>query len=186
MKQSCWTMRPGSYDQGISAPLSQTGEHEQVDEMRCRQSPLLSGKQRRIIGRLVTAAAAAVLLGPAPALAQLNGQNIKGDMGLKSGSQAPPGTYVAIPLWFYSADAVKDRDGNEILTGNLDAALLRRGAQRRHAEKDSRRQLRLHGRAAVGEQPGTGRGGFRLQSRSGADGHVHPADQAGGICPRSD
>ena len=180
MKQSCWTMRSRCYDQGISAPLSQAGEHEQVDEMRCRQSPLLSGKQRQqIIGRLVTAAAAAVLLGPAPALAQLNGQNIKGDMGLKSGSQAPPGTYVAIPLWFYSADAVKDRDGNEILTGNLDAALLRRRAQRRHAKKILGANYGFIGRAAVGEQPGTGRGGFRLQSRNRVDGHVHPADQPG-------
>jgi hypothetical protein len=59
-----------------------------------------------------------------PALAQLNGQNIKGDVGLKSGSQAPPGVYFAVPLWFYTADAVKDRNGDEILTGNLDAALF--------------------------------------------------------------
>ena len=61
---------------------------------------------------------------PSTSAAQLNGANIKGDVGLKSGSQAPPGAYVAIPLWFYSADAVKDRDGNEILTGSLDAAVF--------------------------------------------------------------
>lgn len=65
-----------------------------------------------------------LLMSPAASFAQLNGQNIKGDAGLKSGSQAPPGAYVAIPLWFYSADAVKDRDGNEVLTGNLDAAVF--------------------------------------------------------------
>jgi hypothetical protein len=59
-----------------------------------------------------------------PVRAQLNGQNIKGDVGLKSGSQAPPGIYIAIPLWFYSADAVKGREGNEILTGNLDSAIF--------------------------------------------------------------
>ena len=29
-----------------------------------------------------------------------------------------------MPLWFYTADAVKDRNGNEILTGNLDAAVF--------------------------------------------------------------
>lgn len=68
--------------------------------------------------------AAMCVLGSAPALAQLNGQNIKGDAGLKSGSQAPPGTYVAIPLWFYTADAVKGREGNELLTGNLDSAVF--------------------------------------------------------------
>ena len=61
---------------------------------------------------------------PAPAAAQLNGDTIKGDVGLKAGSQAPPGVYIAVPLWFYTADAVKNRDGNEILTGNLDAAVF--------------------------------------------------------------
>jgi hypothetical protein len=59
-----------------------------------------------------------------PTHAQLNGQNVKGDTGLKSGSQAPTGTYVAVPLWFYTADAVKNRDGEEILTGKLDAAVF--------------------------------------------------------------
>ena len=29
-----------------------------------------------------------------------------------------------VPLWFYTADAVKDRNGNEILTGNLDSAVF--------------------------------------------------------------
>ena len=29
-----------------------------------------------------------------------------------------------MPLWFYTADAVKDRDGNEILTGTLDSAVF--------------------------------------------------------------
>jgi hypothetical protein len=61
---------------------------------------------------------------PMPAAAQLNGGNIKGDAGLKSGSQPPPGSYVVMPLWFYSADAVKDRDGDEILRGSLDAAVF--------------------------------------------------------------
>jgi hypothetical protein len=73
---------------------------------------------------LVAGAMTVVLLTPTDSAAQLNGQNIKGDAGLKSGSQAPPGTYVAIPLYFYSADAVKDRDGDELLTGNLDAAIF--------------------------------------------------------------
>ena len=63
-------------------------------------------------------------VGAAPAFAQLNGQNIKGDAGLKSGSQAPPGVYFAIPLWFYTADQVKDRDGDELVTGSLDAAIF--------------------------------------------------------------
>jgi hypothetical protein len=62
---------------------------------------------------------------PAPAFAQLNGQNIKGDMGLKAGSQAPPGTYIAVPLWFYTADRIKDRNGDELpLRGTLDASVF--------------------------------------------------------------
>jgi hypothetical protein len=65
-----------------------------------------------LLGALVTAT---------PAWAQLNGQNIKGDAGLKSGSQAPPGGYIVLPLYWYSADAVKDRNGDEVLRGSLDA-----------------------------------------------------------------
>jgi len=61
---------------------------------------------------------------PRVASAQLNGQNIKGDAGLKSGSQAPPGAYVAVPLWFYTADEVKNRNGETVLSGKLDAAVF--------------------------------------------------------------
>ncbi len=57
----------------------------------------------------------------------MNGDNIKGDAGLKSGSQPPPGVYIVVPLWFYSADAVKDRDGDELCSGSLDSALFGAG-----------------------------------------------------------
>jgi len=51
----------------------------------------------------------------APAEAQLNTQHIKGTVGLKSGSQAPPGVYFIAPLWYvYKTDEVKDRDGNRL------------------------------------------------------------------------
>jgi hypothetical protein len=53
--------------------------------------------------RLAVILAIAVLFVSAAAFAQLNGPNIKGDAGLKAGSQAPPGAYVAVPLWFYTA-----------------------------------------------------------------------------------
>ena len=69
----------------------------------------------------------AAILVPTPSAAQLNGQNIKGDAGLKSGSQPPPGAYVVVPLWLYTADAVKDRDGDQLLTGNLDSAIFGAG-----------------------------------------------------------
>ena len=67
---------------------------------------------------------AVLCLFPSTTVAQLNGPNIKGDVGLKAGSQPPPGAYIAVPLWFYTADAVKDRNGNEILTGKLDSKLF--------------------------------------------------------------
>ncbi|HUR36063.1 MAG TPA: transporter [Vicinamibacterales bacterium] len=72
---------------------------------------------------LITAALTAVCLLPSSAAAQLNGSNLKGDTGLKAGTQAPPGVYVGVPLWFYTADAVKGHEGNEILTGKLDATV---------------------------------------------------------------
>ncbi len=84
----------------------------------------MSQVRKRRIDLTIAVAIATALLLPSPAAAQLNGQNIKGDSGLKSGSQAPPGAYVAVPLWFYSADAVKDGDGDEILNGSLDSAVF--------------------------------------------------------------
>ena len=65
-----------------------------------------------------------VLWDPTAAFGQLNGPNLKGDTGLKSGSQAPAGAYVSIPLWFYSADALKNRDGDVLLRANIDAAVF--------------------------------------------------------------
>jgi hypothetical protein len=94
--------------------------------IRVRRS---SGWRRWTTTRTIAVAAIltmAVFL-PAPSAAQLNGQNIKGDAGLKSGSQPPPGTYVVVPLWFYTADAVKDRDGRELLNGSLDSAVFGAG-----------------------------------------------------------
>jgi hypothetical protein len=76
---------------------------------------------------IITAVVVAAVLRPAPCAAQLNGGNIKGDAGLKSGSQPPPGMYVAVPLWFYTADVVKDRDGDELRRGTLDAAVFGAG-----------------------------------------------------------
>jgi hypothetical protein len=62
-------------------------------------------------------AASAILLAvlavtPRPAMAQLSGFNLKGDMGLKSGSQAPPGGYAALLYYRYGADTIRDRSGN--------------------------------------------------------------------------
>lgn len=54
------------------------------------------------------------LLVPPSALAQLGGENLRGDYGMKSGSQGPPGLYVGNIFYFYRTDAVKDLSGNEL------------------------------------------------------------------------
>jgi hypothetical protein len=53
-----------------------------------------------------------------PACAQLGGEQIRGDQGLKSGSQAPPGFYVAETLYFYRPTEVTGVNG-AALPGNL-------------------------------------------------------------------
>lgn len=69
-----------------------------------------------------------VLAAPSRSFAQLNTQHIKGSAGLKSGSQPPPGGYVVAPLlYFYTADELKDRNGDRIApatNGTLDSAVF--------------------------------------------------------------
>jgi hypothetical protein len=65
--------------------------------------------------RVVTAVALGCIWSVSPVEAQLNTQHIKGTVGLKSGSQAPPGLYFIAPLYYvYKADEVKNRDGNRV------------------------------------------------------------------------
>ncbi|MCK5481405.1 MAG: transporter, partial [Gammaproteobacteria bacterium] len=47
--------------------------------------------------------------------AQLSGHNSRGDYGLQSGSQAPPGWYLVAPMYYrYSADEFRDRHGDNL------------------------------------------------------------------------
>jgi hypothetical protein len=50
----------------------------------------------------------------APAHAQLNGENLLGDMGVKSGTQPEPGLYVSTIYYRYRADSIKDAHGRSI------------------------------------------------------------------------
>jgi hypothetical protein len=68
-------------------------------------------------------AVAGLLLLPRLAFAQLNGFNIKGDQGLKAGSQAPQGIYAGAPLVWYNTKTVKNKDGKAI-TANGDLTLF--------------------------------------------------------------
>jgi hypothetical protein len=69
-----------------------------------------------------------VILLPLSSHAQLAGHNTKGDFGLQSGTQAPPGFYV-VPLFYdYSADTVRDGNGDRFDPlgggGSVDAQAL--------------------------------------------------------------
>jgi hypothetical protein len=53
---------------------------------------------------------------PDSAFAQLSGHNSKGDYGLLSGTQSPPGWYLVAPMYYrYSADEFRDRNGDRLL-----------------------------------------------------------------------
>jgi hypothetical protein len=49
-----------------------------------------------------------------PASAQLNGENLLGDMGVKSGTQPEPGIYVANVYYRYLTDTIKGPDGRTL------------------------------------------------------------------------
>jgi hypothetical protein len=46
-----------------------------------------------------------------PAQAQLNGENLLGDMGVKSGTQPEPGLYISTIYYRYFTDTLKDPEG---------------------------------------------------------------------------
>jgi len=76
--------------------------------------------KRHVSARMFTGAILACLFAAAPANAQLNTQHIKGTVGLKSGSQPPPGVYFVAPLYYvYKTDKVIDRNG-DTLPGDAD------------------------------------------------------------------
>jgi hypothetical protein len=49
-----------------------------------------------------------------PVYAQLNGENLLGDNGVKSGSQPAPGLYLSLLYYFYNTDTIKNADGNRL------------------------------------------------------------------------
>ena len=54
------------------------------------------------------------MLFPQSTLAQLGGENVRGDVGLKSGSQAPPGWYLGDMFYFYETDEIVGPNGNSL------------------------------------------------------------------------
>ena len=51
------------------------------------------------------------------AFAQLNGHNLRGDYGIASGSQPPPGSYLSPFYINYDVDALRDRNGDRVDRG---------------------------------------------------------------------
>jgi hypothetical protein len=50
-----------------------------------------------------------------PAYAQLNGENLLGDFGVKSGTQPEPGLYISNMYYRYRTDAIKGPDGSSVV-----------------------------------------------------------------------
>lgn len=54
-----------------------------------------------------------------PAAAQLKGTHLLGDAGLQSGTQAPPGFSIVVPVYFYNTGKLRN-DNGDVLTDNID------------------------------------------------------------------
>lgn len=64
----------------------------------------------------------AVLASPDQSLAQFNGFNTRGDYGLQSASQPPPGWYLVVPMYLrYHTGTFKDGDGEPVLPDDRDS-----------------------------------------------------------------
>jgi len=56
-----------------------------------------------------------IALTAGPAYAGFAGHNTKGDFGLQSGSQPPPGFYLVAPMYYrYEGDSLKNRNGDSV------------------------------------------------------------------------
>jgi arylsulfatase A-like enzyme len=64
---------------------------------------------------LTTAVLLLAALVASPAQAQLNGENLLGDMGMKSGTQPEPGFYVGNIYYRYFTDTIKGPDGKQVV-----------------------------------------------------------------------
>lgn len=63
---------------------------------------------------LTSGVLAALTLMAAPAHAQLNGENLLGDMGVKSGTQPAPGFYVGNIFYRYRTETIRNASGDRI------------------------------------------------------------------------
>ena len=77
----------------------------------------MASRARLRVLTIVTACAALMMVG-SELQAQFLGTNLRGDFGLKSGTQPEPGIHLTLPLYYgNSYSGLRDRDGNTIAKG---------------------------------------------------------------------
>ena len=70
---------------------------------------------------LVAGLSAALFVSTSDSIAQFNGHNTRGDYGLQSASQPPPGWYLITPIYLnYHVDVFKDANGDPVLPDEPD------------------------------------------------------------------
>lgn len=74
----------------------------------------LNSNALSIVVRLAILMFTAAVWSAAPAFAQLNGENLLGDMGVKSGTQPAPGVYLSNIYYRYEADSIRDGEGHPL------------------------------------------------------------------------
>src|SRR5277367_6171530 len=82
------------------------------------RSARTSTRLARILLVLLVMATLLTLI-PTSAYAQLGGENVRGDLGLKSGSQAPPGWYIGDMFYFYNTDKLTFAGGKSVTGRSL-------------------------------------------------------------------
>ncbi len=58
-----------------------------------------------------------LLAAPSAVFGQYSGENIRGDYGINSGTQGPPGYYLILPYFLLDVDEIRNSDGKSVLPG---------------------------------------------------------------------
>ncbi len=94
-------------------PAEKTAGEKILAEVPMKRS-FLSRALPQLLASVALLIGALMLLAPVPTFAQLGGENLRGDYGMKSGSQGAPGLYLGNMFYFYRTDTIKDLSGNEL------------------------------------------------------------------------